>query len=830
MPKTAARRYRPTSPCELAVVLLLACLTSAQADSVVNLCQKDTEEGNGSNLAGAISRGGLITFDCPAGAIIQMTVSHTVAPGTTIDGGDNVTLDAHGVPLTMFNVPNGAFTMQKITLLGGKAVHLEIPIISVSGSLSLTGVTVTGSEFSVFVKGNATITGSNFIENSGPVSVEGNATVTDSKFLRNTGLALALNKGTVEGSTFSGNTRGAIQVVFPSGRVSIVASTFDGNIGDGAIALSQRSDPSGSGEVSIRRSVFRNNVSQTDGGAIRIFDTTLDPVSEKERAHFEFSYNQFIKNSAKRGGAIHADLANTKGLIIEGGIFLNNVASESGGALEWDGRSVIVSHSLFRGNRAGGSGGAIHATDPGPAADWTVANSLLAENVAAELSGAIDVSYASVVNSTIANNVGSGIVVSGTQAGLTSIANTIFSKNSAGNCNGIIGSAFKGRNLQFGRSDCPGVSTQDPFLDPLFMPSLGSPALQMGDLSICESVPISRTDIVFQSRGNDGKCALGAFERPPIHRIEAAIQSQGPRQRTSIYTQVTTLDDLGKFSELKSLLGSEGFDVRPVQVTGLRITKNQIRYCNEVDLDSAEKLGKLLRLGLGDFAIGQIGSCDKIKNMNILEVWLQSGGLVRVDQKTSVYTQVTTSDDLAKFAELNTLLGSEEFDVRPVQVTGLRITKNQIRYCNEVDLDKAEKLGKLLRLGMGDFVIAQIENCDKIKNMNILEVWLQSGGLVPVAQKISVYPQVTTSDDLDRFSQLKTLLGSEEFDVRPVQVTGLRITKNQIRYCNEIDLDNAEKLRKLLRSEMGDFIIEQIENCANNKKINNLEVWLQSGQ
>ena len=519
--------------------MLLACLTSAQANGVVNLCQKDTEEGNGSNLGGAISRGGLITFDCPAGAIIQMTISHTVPPGTIIDGGDNVTLDAHGAALTMFRVPNGTLTMQKITLQGGKALRRGLPfpeaessIISASGSLSLTGVTIAGSEFPVDVEGNATITDSKFLGNSGSVLVEGNATVTDSKFFKDSDRALSLNEGTVEGSTFSGNARGAIEVDFPRGRVSIVASTFDGNTGDGAITLSQRSSPSGAGEVSIRRSVFRNNVSQTGGGAIRIFDTTLDAVTEKVKqalqqfppAHFEFSYNQFIENSGKRGGAIQAELANTKGLIIEGGIFLRNVASESGGALAWNGRSVTVTHSLFRANRTGGSGGAIYASDPELGASWGVTNSLFAENTAAPSSGALDMSYASVINSTIANNVGFGIVISGTQTSF--IANTILSKNSAGNCKGVIGSAFTGSNLQFGSSDCPNVSTEDPSLDSLFVPSLGSHALEIGQLSICE---ILGTDIIFQPRGNNGKCALGAFERPPVRQIEAAIQSQGPR-------------------------------------------------------------------------------------------------------------------------------------------------------------------------------------------------------------------------------------------------------------------------------------------------------------
>ena len=430
---------------------------------------------------------------------------------------------------------NHATRRETISLGGGGGTHVlaaRSSIISASGSLALTGVTIQGSEFPVDVEGNATITDSKFLGNSGSVLVEGNATVTDSKFLGNSGNALSLNEGTVEGSTFSGNTGGAIRVDFPTGRVSIVASTFDGNTGDGAITLSQRSGRSGAGEVSIRRSVFRNGVSQTGGGAIRIFDTTLDAAPEKVKqalqqfppAHFEFSYNQFINNSAKRGGAIQADLANTKGLIIEGGIFLRNVASESGGALAWNGRSVTVTHSLFKANRAGGSGGAISASDPELGASWGVTNSLFVENAAAPSSGALDMSYASIVNSTIANNVGFGIVITGTQSSF--IANTILSKNSAGNCKGVIGSAFKGSNLQFGSSDCPNVTTEDPFLDSLFVPSLGSRALEIGQLSICE---ILGTDIVFQTRGDNGKCAVGAFERPPVRRVEAAIESQGPR-------------------------------------------------------------------------------------------------------------------------------------------------------------------------------------------------------------------------------------------------------------------------------------------------------------
>src|SRR5262249_26848628 len=151
-------------------------------------------------------------------------------------------------------------------------------------------------------------------------------------------------------------------------------------------------------------------------------------------------------------------------------------------------------------------------------ARWTVANSLFAENAVTDGGGAIEVGPIELFNVTVARNSGIGLVadVHGSPPDRPVVANAIFSENSAGNCRGVGATAFRGRNLQFGPRDCPEVPDEDPFLDPLYVPIIGSPALFLGDVAVCRAAPVSRKDIVFQSRATDDRCALGAFERPPV--------------------------------------------------------------------------------------------------------------------------------------------------------------------------------------------------------------------------------------------------------------------------------------------------------------------------
>jgi hypothetical protein len=207
-------------------------------------------------------------------------------------------------------------------------------------------------------------------------------------------------------------------------------------------------------------------------------------------------------------------------MVVRGGTFTGNVGLESGGAIAWEGGSFLMTHSFLKANRTNGRGSALFAQGLYPGAGWTIANSLIVENVAPAAGGAVEAGAASLFNVTIARNEGFGVVgAAAAGAPRPVISNTILSENSAGNCSGLVASVFRGGNLQFGKTDCPGVVATNPFLDALYVPAGGSPALTLGDVKICRAAPVSRTDVVFQSRGALEYCALGAFESPPIRRV-----------------------------------------------------------------------------------------------------------------------------------------------------------------------------------------------------------------------------------------------------------------------------------------------------------------------
>src|SRR5690606_11690307 len=257
---------------------------------------------------------------------------------------------------------------------------------------------------------------------------------------------------------------------------------------------SQRAGQAGA-VVVFRRNTFENNVNPTGGGAISIVDSTVDAPNvvrpallRLPPARFELAYNRFEGNRGSGGGAINANLHNTDGLVVTGGIFLGNVADGYGGAVYWVGRSVLLSHRLFRANRAQ-RGGALVADYRDAGARWVLANSLVAENVVAAPGAAIEVGPIELFNVTVARNEGVGFAadVHGSPPTMPIVVNTILSENRAGNCRGIAASAFRGGNLQFGHRDCEGVTEQDPFLDALYVPALGSPALSMGDVAACRA-------------------------------------------------------------------------------------------------------------------------------------------------------------------------------------------------------------------------------------------------------------------------------------------------------------------------------------------------------
>jgi len=274
------------------------------AGGVVTNCANDTQ------LAGLLSGGGTITFNCAgmgAAATILFTATRTISSPTsvTIDGGNLITLSGGGVR-RLFIVAGGAsLSLLNITLtagsdFGGGAVQND-------GTLTVTDARLTGNtasgQFGGAIKNTGTLrlTGSQLTGNSAPSGYGGAidsaettslVVVERTIFTNNTaglgGGAIA-NNGTLQisDSTFSGNSAGSGYgggAVENTGPLTISASTFNGNsAGKGGAVYNE------GGSTTITNSTFSantankspftggglHNQSGTTAGTLRLSASTL---------------------------------------------------------------------------------------------------------------------------------------------------------------------------------------------------------------------------------------------------------------------------------------------------------------------------------------------------------------------------------------------------------------------------------------------------------------------------------------------------------------------------------------------------------------------------
>jgi hypothetical protein len=538
-----------------ALLLLLGTLGSWPAMAVeVNLCGSDTQAGPGTNLASAIAAGGYITFRCPQ-ATIAITTSHELKPGTTIDGGSSVILDAHNAHLTIFTSA-GAVTLKRITIQNARQkppfLNLTYPsILRARGNATLDQVTIQGSQSPVGVEGSGEVKRSRFFNNSGStLYLKGVSKVEDSSFMGNQ-VGLSMKAGELRGGVVSQNSQVGLSIRYPTGALRVIGVRFERNQGRGAIDLSQRSQSGSDAVVEIRGSKFLNN-SGSSGGAISILDTTADFVPaviiEALRrfppARFVIAFNRFEGNRGVEGGAIHADLANSKGMLVKGGLFIANEASGFGGAIAWTNGPMLVTQSFFKANKAG-QGAALYGRPGQQGGSAALVNSLIVENSPSAGEAAIDVSRLAILNSTIASNQGFGLAADG--SGPIELKNVIVSRNTAGNCRGFNAGAAITSSLQFGSTDCPAMLVADPELDTLYVPAAGSPAHYKGDLGTCRNAPVSSLDILFQSRAMGAGCSIGAYEQAPVKRIALRREEGPPRpqepDRRAMHAEAPAADD-----------------------------------------------------------------------------------------------------------------------------------------------------------------------------------------------------------------------------------------------------------------------------------------------
>jgi predicted outer membrane repeat protein len=355
--------------------------------------------------------------------------------------------------------------------LAGKKITLTSGDISIGKNITIDGsgaqgLTISGNKasraFSIERNLNVTVKNLSFVDgravNSNISLAEGGAIkVSDYSTL------------TVENSTFKTNVAGrggAIRVGY-GGSLTVRGSTFDGNDGTlandgfsaGAIATYGAGGPTGKGKLVIENSTFLNNKG-VNGGAIY---NLLGPVSIKNSV---FKNNQ----SKKEGGAIFTDGVSGSEkddlggqITIEGSRFESNKAVGGGGALYlWTYKAdqaiikdtTIIGNSVTRGGRFNlGRGGGIEFAGSKLVLDSTT----IANNTSPVQGGGLwannNTTAINITNSTISGNkaledAGGGLWINMLDAAPVNITNSTLMNNFAGRDAGAIWTGGKNKKVK----------------------------------------------------------------------------------------------------------------------------------------------------------------------------------------------------------------------------------------------------------------------------------------------------------------------------------------------------------------------------------------------
>jgi hypothetical protein len=102
----------------------------------------------------------------------------------------------------------------------------------------------------------------------------------------------------------------------------------------------------------------------------------------------------------------------------------------------------------------------------------------------------------------------------------------------------------------------------------------------------------------------------------------------------------------------------------------------------------------------------------------------------------------------------------------------------------------------------------------------------------PGVPKMTVYSQIGSDAAAERgkYDALKRALPADAYIVPPVENMKRAIERNEVRYCNPDNKDDAQALATLLASKgLPALTVVEIQKCDPDKNRNILEVWLQTG-
>jgi len=425
---------------------------------------------------GALTGGGVVTFDCGGAATITVTSTKTISTDTTIDGGGVITISG-GHSVGVFSVNAGVkFTVQNLTIANGSSTSHGGGGIGNGGTLTVT---------------NSTFSGNSSDYNGGGIANSGTATVTSSTFSGNSAA------GTTGGGGGIGN----------SGTLTVTNSTFSSNNsagGGGAIGISS------TGTATVTNSTFSDNGSAgTTAGGGGVGNSGMLRVTNSTFSGNRADYD---------GGGIGSSGAAT----VTNSTFSGNSSASTtgGGGGIGNGGTLTVTNSTFSGNRADYDGGGIGSSGTG-----TVTNSTFSGNSAVHGGGIAAGATLTVTNTIVAKSTSGGNCTGSVTDGGHNIDDGTTCGFTGTGCTTTTGSSFCNTNPVLdptGLQNNGGPTQTIALCTGPGAPSAGctgaSPAIDAGDESVCSTTtgtaPVDNLDQRGFVRPGAGavNCSVGAFE------------------------------------------------------------------------------------------------------------------------------------------------------------------------------------------------------------------------------------------------------------------------------------------------------------------------------
>jgi hypothetical protein len=362
-------------------------------------------------FASSLNSGGVIQFSCGPNPVTITITANTLLPdgsrvavlppnGTTIDGGDRITLTSSDTPGSLMAVTSGVTVTLKRLVLQGTPVSPDslpfgvrpAPNVVNRGALFIQNVTMS-------LTGDGTSIAPASVENRGSLKIQ-DSTVAG---IRGTYLSSApiqnFGNATIDHSTFANNGHSPYEfrgiddggAIFNSGLLLVNNSVFSDNavfnLGGGGAIANLGGTVTVIGTQFVRNSAYHGGAIENRlGGTITVTNSTFDGNSGFEAGALLGSYAEaafsavivkhctFLRNSATWGGAIE-HMNGT--LRVENSRIVGNFAVHGGGVTGARAEITIVNSDITSNNAL--LGGGIYSQN---ADAITLVNSAVKSNVA----------------------------------------------------------------------------------------------------------------------------------------------------------------------------------------------------------------------------------------------------------------------------------------------------------------------------------------------------------------------------------------------------------------------------------------------------------------